>query len=94
MIHGFKVFCVKHTEGERYADENSFDFELYAVLGDVNSDDDINSSDALLTLQHTTGLRFLETEQMILADVTSDGTVNSSDALKILQFATGIISDF
>lgn len=94
MIHGFKVFCVKYTEGERYADENSFDFELYAVLGDVNSDDDINSSDALLTLQHTTGLRFLETEQMVLADVTSDGTVNSSDALKILQFATGIISDF
>ena len=62
--------------------------------GDVNSDGRINSNDALLVLQASTGLLTLSDNQKKLAEVTNDGKVNSSDALKILQFATGKLTKF
>lgn len=60
-----------------------------AALGDVNEDEKINSSDALLVLQHSVGTAILEENQKIIADVTGDGRINSSDALIILQVAVG-----
>lgn len=65
-----------------------------AKLGDVNKDSTINSSDALLVLQHTVGAKTLSNEQKTLADVTKDSVVNSSDALKILQYTVGQIKSF
>ncbi|MBP3327617.1 MAG: dockerin type I repeat-containing protein [Clostridia bacterium] len=62
--------------------------------GDVNSDGRINSNDALLVLQASTGLLTLSDNQKKFAEVTNDGKVNSSDALKILQFATGKLTKF
>ncbi len=62
--------------------------------GDVNNDSKINSNDALMVLQSSTGKLTLSSKQTSLADVNKDKKVNSSDALKILQFATGIITKF
>ena len=63
------------------------------VVGDVNMDGSITSTDAMLTLKLalkdniTTAIRKV-------ADVNADGKVASSDAMLILQYVTGAISKF
>lgn len=59
--------------------------------GDLNGDDKINSSDALLVLQHSVGKITLDDTQKSCADVNKDGKINSSDALMILQYSVGKI---
>lgn len=83
------------------SNEKIYDITGYATgevdnktLGDVNEDSKINSTDALLILQHSTGLITLSESKKLNADVTWDGKINSSDALKILQYSTGIIKSF
>ena len=65
-----------------------------AALGDINADGKINSSDALMVLQHAVGQRTLTGNAKTAADVNKDGIINSTDALKILQFAVGNIKSF
>ncbi|MBQ8228345.1 MAG: dockerin type I repeat-containing protein [Clostridia bacterium] len=62
------------------------------TYGDVNSDSKINSSDALLVLQSSTGVVSLSSKQKEQADVNRDSKINASDALLILQYATGIVT--
>lgn len=57
--------------------------------GDVNNDSKINSSDALLVLQHSVSLITLDSTQIKFADMNDDKKCNSSDALKILQKSVG-----
>lgn len=61
------------------------------VKGDVNSDKKVNSSDALLVLQHAVQLITLTSEQAKIADMNSDSKINSLDALMILQTSVGIL---
>lgn len=58
-----------------------------SVIGDVDGNSIVNSSDALLALQCSTGSYTLSGVKKISADVNNDGIINSSDALKILQSA-------
>lgn len=67
---------------------------IIEAYGDLNLDGYINSSDALMLLQHATGIKALNATQKKYADVTADGKVNSSDALCILQKATGNLKTF
>lgn len=67
---------------------------IIEAYGDLNLDGYINSSDALMLLQHATGIKVLNATQKKYADVTADGKVNSSDALCILQKATGNLKTF
>lgn len=67
---------------------------IIEAYGDLNLDGYINSSDALMLLQHATGIKTLNATQKKYADVTADGKVNSSDALCILQKATGNLKTF
>lgn len=64
------------------------------VYGDVNSDTKINSSDALLVLQHSVQSIRLEGDQFTAADVNADEKINAGDALSILQYAVGTINKF
>lgn len=64
--------------------------EVIERLGDVDGDTIVNSSDALLILQHSTGLITLSEAQLVKADVDADSVVNSSDSLLILQYSTGL----
>lgn len=68
--------------------------ESTGLLGDVNGDGKINSTDAMLILQHSVKIISLTPEQQLRADVTRDGNVNSTDAMRILQYAVKIITSF
>ena len=64
--------------------------ESAGLLGDVNGDGKINSTDAVWVLQHAVGLRTLTDAQKSLADVNKDGNINSTDAVWILQRSVGL----
>lgn len=59
------------------------------LLGDVNSDGEINSSDALSILRYSVGFE-IENFNAALADVNNDSMVNSSDALQVLRISVGL----
>lgn len=61
-----------------------------AKFGDLNGDGNVNSGDALLVLQHSTGLIEFENHLLKAADVNNDGKVTASDALVMLQISVGI----
>lgn len=58
-----------------------------SVIGDVDGNSLVNSSDALSVLEHVVGLRSLSGVKYLSADCTNDGAVNSIDALEILTNA-------
>lgn len=99
------IYTTSDMMGESmvYADNQKFNCDKATLkfkvnttskLGDVNKDGKINSSDALLVLQHSVGSIRLGNEQKTLADVNKDGKINSTDALKILQYSVGQINKF
>ncbi len=60
------------------------------LLGDVNSDGIINSSDALMLLNYCVGKTSLTKSQKERADVNFDGKYNSSDALIMLYLSVAV----
>lgn len=62
--------------------------------GDVNGDNTVDVSDALLVCQIYLGNVASTDMQNAAADVNGDGTVNVSDALMIYQYYLGNITDF
>lgn len=65
-----------------------------ASYGDVDGNGSINSSDALLILQSSTGKVKLTSAQSFRANVNNDSKVNSSDALLVLSRSVGLINLF
>lgn len=64
------------------------------ILGDVNGDTKINTVDALMVLQYSSGKIVLTDKQLQAANVSGDNKVNTVDALMILQYASGKITGF
>ena len=62
------------------------------VLGDVDGDGKIKTTDALLVLQHVSETITLEGNEFVAADVDKDGVIKTTDALLILQY--GIFQQF
>lgn len=58
-----------------------------AYYGDLNGDEKVNSTDALIVLKYTVG-KETEIDEKV-ADINSDGKVNSTDALAILRISVG-----
>ncbi len=56
-----------------------------SLKGDVNFDGKVNSTDALLVLQHVVGTKLIGYQNMHIADMSGDGQINSFDALQILR---------
>lgn len=90
----YNVYMVGTGAGESYKKVASFTYYAPYVLGDVDADGKINSSDALLTLQKSVDLVELTSLQILAADVNGDENVNSSDALEILQYSVQLIESF
>ena len=61
------------------------------MLGDVNGDGAIDTTDALWILQHYTQKRKLSSD---VADVDDNGDIDTIDALKVLQYYTQKITYF
>lgn len=64
---------------------------IVSDAGDVDGNQKLNSSDALLILQHITELKTLTGNQLKRCDTNNDGTTNSADALGVLQVSTGLV---
>lgn len=64
--------------------------EIKINLGDVNGDENIDSSDLLKIRQHLIGVKKIEGNFLVAADVNKDGNVDSSDLLKVRQHLIGI----
>ncbi len=62
--------------------------------GDVDRNNDVDSSDARLVLQSSVGKVELDDVQLLLADVDANDTIDSSDARAILQYAVGKLTQF
>lgn len=61
------------------------------LIGDVNADSLVNTTDARLALQFSVGKIDMSEEVQYFADVNRDGTVDTTDARLILQHAVGKI---
>jgi hypothetical protein len=64
------------------------------ILGDVNGDGVVNSTDALIVLSCDVGLDTSGYCPMNCGDVNADGLVNSTDALVILSYDVGLTVPF
>jgi uncharacterized repeat protein (TIGR02543 family) len=60
------------------------------ILGDVNGDDAVNSTDALIVLSCDVGMDTSGFCPMNCGDVNADGLINSTDALIILSYDVGM----
>lgn len=64
------------------------------LLGDVNFDREINTSDAAAVLKVSAELAGLEGDDQTAADVNRDQTINTSDAALIEKYAAELITEF
>jgi len=64
------------------------------LLGDVNHDGMVNSTDALIILSGDVGIDISDYCPINCGDPNSDGNVNSLDALLVLRYAVGLGSTF
>lgn len=60
-----------------------------AVSGDINADGSLTITDAMLILNHLSGKKSLNSDQLAIADINGDGKVTISDAIKILNILSG-----
>jgi hypothetical protein len=78
-----------------YPDQMTMVYEMIdapptGMIGDVNRDEIVNSTDALITLSCDAGLEVSSFCPMNCGDVNEDGSINSTDALIILSFDVGM----
>lgn len=59
------------------------------LIGDVNGDGKVNSTDALIVLKYSVGLS-VNAKDITLGDLNHDNKVNSADALIILKISVGL----
>ena len=81
-----KLFCVMLTLGILLTSTVT---AFAATKGDVNSDGNVNSSDALAILQYSVGSNPKNFNKNV-ADMNDDGKINSSDALAVLRVSVGL----
>lgn len=61
------------------------------LIGDVNTDGNIDAEDALSVLKHAAKLEILIGQSLEVADTSEDGHVDAEDALRILKKAARLI---
>lgn len=64
------------------------------ILGDVNGDEEFNSTDALIILSGDVGINIWQFCPLNCGDVNGDGLVNSTDALIIISYDVGFTVPF
>ena len=69
-------------------------YDAAYILGDVDGNQNVDSSDAVVILKSTVNLVTLSAQQKIIADVDKSGNADSSDAVWILKKTVNLIKDF
>ena len=69
-------------------------YDAAYILGDVDGNQNVDSSDAVVILKSTVNLVTLSAQQKIIADVDKSGNADSSDAVWILKKTVNLIGDF
>lgn len=64
------------------------------MLGDVDGNGSVDTTDALYALRCALGLVDLDPTALLRADVDMNGSVDTTDALYILRYALGLINEF
>ena len=64
------------------------------LIGDVNNDDNINSTDVLYINQYLSGTRTLSSDQIKRGDVNFDGKVDVTDMLLLNQYNVELVRTF
>ena len=62
----------------------------YRIIGDLDGDGEITSSDALFVLRVSVGIENEDERIKSVSDVDSDSQITSSDALAILRHSVGM----
>ncbi|CAK7009844.1 MAG: hypothetical protein EUB_01655 [Eubacterium sp.] len=83
------------TVAQAYANAHNITFstEMWQ-MGDVNKDNNINASDALMDLQHAVKELTLTGSDFVRGDVNKDNIVNASGGLQILRYSVKEINHF
>ena len=55
------------------------------LLGDVNCDGKVDTTDALIALRYTMGIATIDAQGLLNGDMNGDGTVDSTDAVLIMR---------
>lgn len=63
----------------------AFAAEVQGLIGDLNNNGEVDTSDATVLLRHLLGGNKLSTEQLVIADFDQSGTADTSDVRKILK---------
>ncbi len=89
------IYTESGSAATAYAKAKGIDYILTdGLFGDVNQNQSVDVSDALLILQAYVGLATLDSAQTYAADVDGNGVVDVSDALEVLQYYVGLIQKF
>lgn len=89
--NGLYVTGIQKLNGKYYQFDNNGICLGEVILGDVNSDEQVDSDDAMLILQYYAGLISSGQLNIHVADVNADQQIDSDDAMIILQYYAGII---
>lgn len=72
-----------------YKGSNVYDDYINIVIGDIDGDAEVTSSDLLKVRQHLIGTKVLDGIYLLSADIDDDAEITSSDLLRIRQHLIG-----
>ncbi|MBR4282638.1 MAG: dockerin type I repeat-containing protein, partial [Clostridia bacterium] len=94
----YEIDGIRYEAGSTYTVTKTFTVKVLwkdaALYGDLDGNDAINASDALLVLQISVNKVVPTDLQRIAADVNGDGVISAPDALLILQHSVAKIAKF
>ncbi len=89
IITGEYTIAVNFTDGSVETKVMIDNGTINGLLGDVNGDGQVDSTDALLILRNSVDLESFNDAQMVLGDVNFSDKVDSADALAVLRYSVG-----
>lgn len=90
----YNVYMVGTGADEAYKQVASFTYYAPYLLGDVNSDGEVQAVDALRVLRFLADQVELSSTEKLAADVNHDTKIEAVDALRILRYIAGQIEKF
>ena len=95
-VDAFKIYGTSGSSAQKYANDNGFTFvdinnpktKNGLIVGDLNGDGTVNSSDAVIIKQYLAGYE-VDSKYLEAFDVNDDGKVDATDAVLLSQKLAG-----